>query len=75
MDREHPADAAEVRVRSESIDVPWAEYGDRLEEVALADLQARFDIDPNAELASLFAGALDQVADAAGDGDDRGDDG
>jgi hypothetical protein len=57
VDREH-ADADEVRIFDEAFAVPWAEYGARIEEIALADLQVRFARDPGVELAALYATEL-----------------
>jgi ATP-dependent Clp protease ATP-binding subunit ClpC len=71
VQRDHPAKADEVTVRGELLDVPWAEHGERLEEIALADLLACFAEDPSVELASLFAGELDKLEppDDSGDGE------
>jgi hypothetical protein len=74
MERDHPRDGDGVTVRGTWVDVPWAEHGARLEEVALADLQALFAADPSVDLAALWQGELDKAAvEDGGDGEDSGD--
>jgi ATP-dependent Clp protease ATP-binding subunit ClpC len=70
MDRDHPADADGVTVRETWIDVPWDEHAGRLEEVALADLQARFTADPSVELAALWQCTTDVPVPGGADPDE-----
>ncbi|MCE9577490.1 MAG: hypothetical protein K8W52_30355 [Deltaproteobacteria bacterium] len=71
-DREHPERADEVLVagKARTVDVPFAEYGARLEEIALEDLLARQERAPDADAATLWGWAIALVEAAADDEDE-----
>ena len=70
-DREHPerADLVLVVGKARAVDVPFADYGARLEEIAVEDLLARQERAPDADAATLWGWAITE-AEAAADEDD-----